>query len=157
MESFEFINGGIELLDNVKPLWNKLNNYHLEKTISFKKKFTNMTFEVRMNKVINDNNLKVNIDLIKDKIIDSYIGYCMSTVNNDLIGELSSIYIEKDYRKLGLGNELITKSLAWQNENNAKTKIIGVAVGNENALGFYEKYGFCKRTIILEQINKKME
>ncbi|SHJ76902.1 Acetyltransferase (GNAT) family protein [Clostridium cavendishii DSM 21758] len=157
MESFEFINGGIELLDNVKPLWNKLNNYHLEKTISFKKKFTNMTFEVRMNKVINDNNLKVNIDLIKDKIIDSYIGYCMSTVNNDLIGELSSIYIEKDYRKLGLGHELITKSLAWQNENNAKTKIIGVAVGNENALGFYEKYGFYKRTIILERINKELE
>lgn len=154
MEDFEFINGAIELLDDVKPLWERLSSHHEENSINFKEKFKKLTFENRINKLINDNNLKVNVDLIKDKTTGLYIGYCISTVNNSLVGELSSIYIEKEYRKVGLGHELITKSLAWQNDNNVKTKIIGVVAGNEKALGFYEKYGFCKRTIILEQINK---
>jgi hypothetical protein len=34
-------------------------------------------------------------------------------------------------------------------------KIIGVAVGNEEALGFYKKYGFYLRVMILKQIATK--
>jgi diamine N-acetyltransferase len=36
-------------------------------------------------------------------------------------------------------------------EHGAERKIIGVAVGNEEAFGFYEKFGFYPRVTILRQ------
>jgi len=33
-------------------------------------------------------------------------------------------------------------------------KILGLGVGNEEVLSFYQRYGFFPRTIILEQVNE---
>lgn len=152
MNNFEFINGSRELLDLVQPLWEKLNKHHETNSNYFSDKFRNLKFDVRKNKFINDENLEVRIDLIKDK--DLYIGYCISTINKDLTGEIDSLFVEKEYRKYGLGDKLMTTALRWLDSNGAKTKIIGVAEGNENVLEFYKKYGFHKRRVILEQINE---
>lgn len=48
----------------------------------------------------------------------------------------------------------MTRALQWLDDNKVKTKIIGVAEGNENVLDFYKKYGFYKRRIILEKIEE---
>ncbi|MPN24807.1 hypothetical protein SDC9_172209 [bioreactor metagenome] len=48
----------------------------------------------------------------------------------------------------------MTSALQWLADNKVKTKIIGVAEGNEKVLEFYERHGFYKRRIILEQIEK---
>ncbi len=154
MDDLEFVNGSRELLDLVQPLWEKLNKHHETSSTYFSDKFRNLKFEVRKNKFINDENLKVKIDLIKDKEKAIYIGYCISTIDKDLIGEIDSLFVEEEYRKYGLGDKLMNKSLEWLNSNQVKTKIIGVAEGNENALGFYKKYGFYRRRVILEQINE---
>ncbi|AGK96467.1 GNAT family N-acetyltransferase [Clostridium pasteurianum] len=154
MDNFEFINGSRELLDLVQPLWEKLNKHHKISSNYFSDKFRNFKFEVRKNKFINDKNLGVNIDLIKDKGKDLYIGYCISTSNKDLIGEIDSLFIEKEYRHYGLGDKLMKRALEWLNGNQVKTKIIGVVEGNENVLEFYKMYGFYKRKVILEQVNK---
>jgi ribosomal protein S18 acetylase RimI-like enzyme len=154
MDNFEFINGSRELLDLVQPLWEKLNKQHENNSNYFTDKFRNLKFEVRKNKFINDETLDVKIDLIKDKEKAVYIGYCISTINKDLIAEIESLFIEKDYRKYGLGSKLMNRSLEWLNSNQVKIKIIGVAEGNENVLEFYKKYGFYKKVTILEQINE---
>ncbi|KNF07515.1 acetyltransferase, GNAT family [Gottschalkia purinilytica] len=154
MDNFEFTNGNIELLDLVQPLWEKLNKHHKINSNYFSDKFKNLNFEVRKNQFINDKNLKLKVDLIKDKEKDLYIGYCISTINKDLIGEVDSLFIEKEYRKYGLGDKLMNRALEWLNINKVKTKIIGVAEGNESVLEFYKKYGFYKRRVILEQINE---
>lgn len=153
MNNFEFINGSRELLDLVQPLWEKLNIHHEGKSNYFSDKFRNFTFEARKNKFVKDKNLEVNMDLIKNKDTNLYIGYCISTINKDLIGEIDSLFVEKEYRKFGLGNKLMNRALEWLNSNQVKIKIIGVAEGNEDVLDFYKKYGFYKRRIILEQIN----
>lgn len=150
MEDFEFINGGIELVDLVQPQWEKLNKYHEGKSTYFAKRYKNFTFEVRKEKFIKQNILSVNIDLIKAS--NKYIGYCITTINNELTGEIDSLFISEEYRRLGLGDKLMTKALEWLDKNNAKEKLIGVAEGNENVLEFYKKYGFFKRMIILQQI-----
>lgn len=153
MSEFEFINGSIELLDLVQPLWEKLNKHHEINSNYFSDNFRNFKFEVRKNKFINNKDLEVKIDLIKDKEKDLYIGYCISTTNKNLIGEIDSLFVEDEYRHYGLGDKLINSALEWLNSNEVKTKIIGVAEGNENALGFYKRYGFYKRRVILEQVN----
>jgi ribosomal protein S18 acetylase RimI-like enzyme len=152
MGDFEFVNGGSELLNLVQPLWEKLNEHHKNKSSYFKGRYKNFKFEVRKDKFINNNTSAINVDLIKKSGI--YIGYCISTINKDSIGEIESLFIDNEYRKFGLGDKLMTRALNWLNINNVKTKIIGVAEGNENVFGFYEKYGFYKRMITLEQINK---
>jgi ribosomal protein S18 acetylase RimI-like enzyme len=154
MSNFEFINGSRELLDLVQPLWEKLNKHHEANSNNFSDRFRNLKFEVRKNKFINDKNLEVKIDLIKDKDKAIYIGYCISTINKELIGEIDSLFVEKEYRKYGLGDKLMNGALEWLNSNEVKMKVIGVAEGNENVLEFYKRYGFYKRRVILEQINE---
>lgn len=154
MNNLEFINGSRELLDLVQPLWEKLNKHHENNSNYFSDNFRNLNFEIRRNKFINDEKLEVKIDIIKDKENEIYIGYCISTINKDLIGEIDSLFVEKEYRKYGLGDKLMDRSLKWFNSNQVKTKITGVAEGNENVLEFYKRYGFYKRRVILEQINE---
>lgn len=154
MDDFEIISGSRELLNLVQPLWEKLNKYHETNSNYFKEKFRNFTFETRKNKFINDSSLKVRIDLIKDIGKGIYIGYCISTVDKALVGEIDSLFIEKEYRKFGLGDKLMENALEWLESHQVITKIIGVAEGNEGVLEFYKRYGFYKRRIILEQIKK---
>ncbi|MCB2291361.1 GNAT family N-acetyltransferase [Clostridium sp. CS001] len=154
MSNFEFVTGSIELLDIVQPLWEKLNKHHEVNSECFNSRFIDIKFEVRKSKFVNDNNLEVKVDLIKDKEKGLYIAYCISTVNKELVGEIDSIFVLKEYRKYGLGDKLMNRGLDWLDSKLVKTKIIGVAEGNENVLEFYKKYGFYKRRVILEQINE---
>ncbi len=151
MNNIAYISGGIELLDLIKPLWEKLNNHHRGNSNNFSHNYEKFTFELRKEKFYNKG-LKVNIDLVKDLDRETYIGYCISTINSDLVGEVDSLYLEKECRGQGIGEELMERALIYLNDNNSKKKIIGVAEGNEEVLNFYKKFKFYKRTIILEEI-----
>lgn len=94
MNKYEFIDGSIELIDYVKPLWEKLNEHHKINSNYFDYRFSKFKFNDRENKFINDNNIDVKIDLIKDTERDLYIGYCISTIYKDLVGEIDSLFIE---------------------------------------------------------------
>ncbi|SHH60132.1 Acetyltransferase (GNAT) family protein [Caloranaerobacter azorensis DSM 13643] len=95
------------------------------------------------------------VEIARDVEKNVNIGYCISTINDRNIGEIESLYIEPDYRKLGIGNEFMRNALDWMDLNNVKSICIGVSVGNEEVLSFYKKYGFFPKTIILEQVNNK--
>jgi ribosomal protein S18 acetylase RimI-like enzyme len=153
MNNIEYIHGEKDLLYLVQPLWEKLNKHHETNSIYFTNRFRTFTFEARKSKFVNDKDLKIKIDLVKDKNKNSYIAYCISTVNKELTGEIDSLYVDEEYRKLGIGDKLMVRAISWLNDNKVKVKIIGVAAGNENVLEFYKKYGFFKRTIVLEQIS----
>jgi diamine N-acetyltransferase len=154
MNKIDFITGGAELLENVQPLWEKLNKHHQVNSKHFPDKFRNLTFDLRKKKLINDINTELRVDLVKDPENHAFVGYCISTVTIDSVGEIDSLYIEPEYRKFGIGDKLMSKSLEWLDSKNVKTKIIGVAEGNEQAFDFYKKYGFYERRTILEQIKK---
>ncbi|MCQ1531602.1 GNAT family N-acetyltransferase [Lutispora saccharofermentans] len=154
MNRFEFMSGGKELLGFVKPLWEKLNKHHEIKSENFSDKYRNFKFEERKSKFDSYDNSSIKVDLIKDSENDIYIGYCISTINEKSEGEIDSIFVDGECRKFGLGDRLMGRALEWLDCNNAKKKIIGVAEGNEEVLSFYKKYGFYKRTVILEQRNE---
>ncbi|MGE5628385.1 MAG: GNAT family N-acetyltransferase [Solirubrobacterales bacterium] len=154
MNNFEFVTGSIELLDFVQPLWEKLINHHEVNSKYFQNSFVNLKFKGRKNKFVNDSNLEVKIDLIKDIDKNLFIGYCISTVTKELIGEIDSLFVEKEYRKYGCGDKLMNRALDWMDNKKVIKKIIVVAEGNENVLEFYKRFGFYKRKVILEQINE---
>ena len=151
MSFIEYVHGSKELLDVVKPLWVKLNAHHKDNSKYFADRFKDLTFETRKTKFLSDSTLKVRVDIVKDNVNNLLIGYCISTINKEQIGEIDSLYIETEYRKFGIGDELMKRALEWMNESKTKAKIIVVAEGNETVLDFYKRYGFYKRRIILEQ------
>ena len=151
MKSYRYLNGGQELLDSVEPLWKLLNEYHKMKSIDFKNLYENFTYDERKNKLLTSK--VINIDIAID-CFENYIGYCISTISQDLIGEVDSLFVKEEARKYGIGDELIRRALEWLESNNVKKKIITVASGNENVINFYNKYGFKKRRIVLELVEE---
>lgn len=152
MDNLEFVTGSKELIDLIQLLWEKLNKHHEVNSINFSDKYKNNTFEKRKGKFLSDKTSKVKVDLIRDIEKDLYVGYCVSTVDVDLVGEIDSLFIEEEYRKYGLGDKLMQRAIEWLDFNKVKSKILCVVEGNENVLEFYKKHGFYKRTIVLEKI-----
>ena len=91
------------------------------------------------------------MDIAQDEEIEKIIGYCTSSISDELFGEVDSIYPDEKYRSFGICDELMKRALDWMGEKGVKNRRIIVAVGNEELLQFYEKYGFFPRHIILEQ------
>lgn len=146
-----YIIGKEEFLNDVKPLWEKLNNHHKSKTLFFHSKFENFTFEKRMEALLKDD-IKINIVLARNEESKMNIGYCIATKNNEGVGEIQSIFIDDDFRGCNIGEKLMEESLNFLECENAEKILIGVSGGNEEVINFYEKFGFRKRTTILERV-----
>lgn len=152
VRTIDYITGGSELLEFVRPLWNLLNEHHQINSMYFSDRYRNFDFDTRKKKFMTDTNKELRIDLVKDVERQVFVGYCISTVTIDSVGEIDSLYIEPDYRKFGIGHQLMELALEWLESKHVKTKIIGVAEGNDRVFDFYSRYGFYKKTTILEQV-----
>lgn len=150
MSGIFYLTGNEKLLDEIKELWEGLNLIHLEKSSNFKNHYAANTFEKRKEVLLSKANKgSIFVVLAQDK--QKNIGYCVSTVN-DGVGEIESIFIHSSYRKLGIGNQLMQKSLDWIEKNHPKKVIVTVSVGNEEAFSFYQRFGLYPRVTQLEMI-----
>ena len=139
-------------IDIIKPLWDKLRDYHQNLSTNFPERYGAMKFEDRKEEILKKSqNGTLKIDIAKDKNTGCYIGYCISSISDENIGEVDSIYLDKKYRSSGIGSNLMERALNWMDKNEVKTKKIVVAMGNEDLLSFYEHYNFFPRHLILEQ------
>ena len=139
----------IKEIDIIKPLWEELNSMHKGKSIHFSDDFANFSFEKRKQTLIQKDKLLILICKKKDN--NQIIGYCISSITNNIEGEIDSIYIKPLYRKQHLGSILIKKSMEWFAKEDISNIEILVAHGNEEVLPFYEKFGFYPRTYKLKQ------
>lgn len=138
----------------IEPLWEKLRRHHQDKSKHFKKRYRLFSFEERMQDLFG----KVRGDLVRILVArepekNGIVGYCIASVDYLGGGEIDSLFVEAKFRKAGVGKELVRQSLTWlkkQKVPGGKTKIV-VAVGNEEALGFYRKLGFIESKYILEE------
>ena len=129
-------------IEIIKPLWEQLNSIHLDKSIYFKKKFKNHTFDKRMESIYKKAQKGImKLDILLDNDTGNYIGYCLSSIEDNL-GEIESIYIENQYRKFRLGDKLMMNALTWFESNTITNIQINVVYANDEALPFYERYGF---------------
>lgn len=129
-------------INTIKPLWEKLNLIHLEKSVYFKSKYETFTFEKRISSVSEKvENGKIKLDTLIDVEKGKCIGYCLSSIEEDS-GEIESIFIEEEYRKFKLGDKLMKSALNWFETNKIEKIEICVVYANDDALTFYERYGF---------------
>ena len=73
------------------------------------------------------------------------VGYIYCYVNNESIGILDALYIEKEYRGLGIATKLIELAINWLKDEKL-VKLIEISVMDKNKLAkkLYKKLGFQK-------------
>lgn len=147
----KYVKGGIELLNEIKPLWKALNIHHQEKSANFTDQLCSNTFESRHAKFEN-NELKVFIEIAKVEEFEEAIGYSISSIDKENMGELDSLYVDIQYRRLDIGNRLMSDAMCWFKDNRTKANRLKVAEGNEGVIEFYKKYGFETRFYVLENV-----
>jgi diamine N-acetyltransferase len=141
----------LEEIDQIKLLWEKLRSHHHERARDFKKDFEKKTFAERK-KGLSIGKKAIKILVAQESNLAPIVGYCIASISEENLGEVDSIYIDERYRSLGIGKELMNRSFEWFTQNGIQDVTISVALGNEEALPFYAKFGFAPRTYIL---NKK--
>jgi len=152
----EFVEGNQDLLDWISPLWTKLNAYHRRNTHQFVAYYSQLTFQKRKTVLLaKAQNGMLRVDLVRLKEEDDYIAYSVTTISSTNEGEIDSLYVAEPYRKNGLGEALMQRALVWLDRHRVKIKRVTVAAGNEEAFGFYQRYGFFPKLTTLEQIDQK--
>lgn len=130
----------------IKTLWENLNAHHLSRSTHFKDHFSKFTFEKRME------------GLKKRDHFTAYVaeddgesgGYCIATVDG-LIGEIDSLFVNEPYRGKGVGEKLMSLALEWLEWQECETIKVSIAEGNENVLGFYRRFGFAERLVVMQR------
>jgi len=155
MPEIRYISGGEELLDRIKPLWEKLNHHHQICSVDFKRWYRQFTFEMRKSMITEKSRGDdILVDLAQIAGENEIIGYCLSTIipkNSGLEGEVDSIFVDEEYRGLHIGEELFSRTLRWFDRRKVDFRRLLVATGNEEVLEFYRKFDFYPRVIVLEQ------
>jgi diamine N-acetyltransferase len=156
MKNIKFRESDHVNLDLIQPLWEKLNEHHLRQDSDFRDHYENFTFPERKEALLKKSTGgSMFVCLAEDKKRGILVGYSVITISPENQGEIDSIYVEDDYRLLGIGDELIKRSLQWMDRKGVKTKKVVVAASNQDAASFYERYGFRTRSITLEQASDK--
>ena len=130
----------------IKHLWEALNEIHLKDSIHFKDHFKKFTFEERCKGFVTMAPEKIQISVLFDE--GKPVGYCISAVKGNR-GEIESLFIEKEYRKMGYGNDLVERGIAWLKSKSCEIIEVSVASGHESVFGFYEDFGFYPRMTTL--------
>ena len=149
----KYSSGSIEFLDTIQLLWENLNQHHGLVSLYFKEDFRNNSFEQRKARLSDRyKDGKLRIDLACHNV--DLIGYCISGIREESVGEIESIFIVEEYRGLGVGDTLMQHALDWLDGQGVTLKVIDVAVGNERAYQFYARFGFYPRVTTLRQIGE---
>lgn len=141
-------------LDFIEPLWHKLNEHHRMRSSHFKGHFNRMTWGKRKSDLLDKSqNGGLLINVAKES--NTLIGYCVSTISGDNVGEIESIFIVEQYRRRGIGDYFMKRALEWMEKNAVIRKKVAVVAGNEEAFGFYERYGFYPKASILVRVGQE--
>lgn len=152
MTSIEYQTTDITGIELIRPLWIQLNEHHHANVGAFREVYRGWTFDDRkayFEKAASQGSLRIDLAFDPGKV--RYSGYCVSSRSGEMTGEIESIYVEVPYRLHGIGTALMTRALAWLDDNGPTRKRVSVAAGNEEILPFYRKFGFYPRMTVLEQ------
>jgi ribosomal protein S18 acetylase RimI-like enzyme len=136
-------------------MWEELNRYHCDRSQHFKEHYLAMTWQKRkytlLKKTVGG---AMQVEIAVEETSGRKVGYIVSTVNSEKIGEVESIYVNENYRGMGIGDQLMRDALDWMGQTGAISKQVEVSVGNEVAWGFYGGYGFLPRKTLLKQVKR---
>ena len=154
MKQTQFIEGGTKLLPAVAPLWKKLTRHHAGISLFFSDQFMSMQWPERRADLREKARLgKLHIVLVRTAPKGACVGYCVGAINQKGHAEIESLFVAEKFRKQGIGSALVQKMIDWFGREKAESMMVNVAVGNEDAFGFYRQWGFYPRVTALVRKN----
>lgn len=133
-------------IKGIKTLWENLNAHHLSRSTKFKEHFSKLTFEKRMESLKKRDRL---IGYVAEENGET-VGYCIATVDGR-VGEIDSIFVDEPHRGKGVGETMMSLALEWLKGQKCETIKVSIAEGNEDVLGFYRRFGFAERFIVMQK------
>jgi diamine N-acetyltransferase len=147
---FVYRDVAIERIDEIRPLWEELNAYHLQLSPHFADEVGRRTFEFRKREILAKTQTgKVRIELAAAGPDGADVAYCIATVSADGVAEVDSIFVAARFRGCGIGTELMQRALAWFRAAGATSTVVSVMHGNDEAVAFYRRFGFHPRAVLL--------
>ena len=94
-----------------------------------------------------------NSSILESEIKNPFSQYIIAKINKEIVGfagvidtvdqlEITNIVVRKDFRKKGIGNELLTELIKLAKENGKEKITLDVNNTNLAAIKLYEKNGF---------------
>ena len=94
-----------------------------------------------------------NSSILESEIKNPFSQYIIAKINREIVGfagvidtvdqlEITNIVVRKDFRKKGIGNELLTELIILSKENGKEKITLEVNNTNLAAIKLYEKNGF---------------
>lgn len=152
MKNCEYFCGGAEFLDEIEPLWKKLNVLHSNVSPHFSERSATYPFTIRKQGFIEKTKQgSLRVEVAKTKANQQLIAYCVSTITQDRTGEIDTIFVEEECRGEGIADQLMRNALAWMDQEQVKAKVLVVLWGNEKVYSFYKRYGFFPLSTTLMQ------
>ena len=142
-----------EGIDIIAPLWEKLNEHHGGISRHFSFDYPRRTWENRKKELLSEA-ADLRVDLATEISTGLLVGYCVSSITDDSLGEIESIFVESDYRRHGIGDILINKALQWLKSIQSEKIIVQIIVDNIEVYSFYERYGFYPRSTIYMKMDE---
>ncbi len=143
------VSGQQELLSSIAPLWQELNRHHGSLSPHFTAFYREFTFDQRMASIAR-HAVKLRLFLALPEAKSPPLGFGISSIDAQGVGEIDSLYVQLNSRGQGLGSRLIEAMHAWFASENIVTRRVTVAAGNENAFSIYTKYGYALRMHLLQ-------
>ncbi len=143
-------------LSKLGPLLEALNLHHQRVTIGWKEYFGRFTFQERCRRLTRTGK-ELRIDVVRAADEGRVVGYCISSVSAQRRGEIESLYVAPECRQRGAATVLMVRALKWIESAGISDITIRVAVGNEEVLPFYRRFGFQPRTYHLERLPAQPE
>lgn len=135
---------GKERLEQIKPLWWKLRDYHRQVSAHFPQDFETDNYTVRKEKLMKKEALQVLLAYDNQTLV----GYLLASYDAGT-ATIESLYVDENYRGQAIGDGLMLASIKWLESFEPEVLQVSVAYGNQ-VMSFYEKFGFLPRSIILK-------
>ena len=133
-------------IDNIKPMWIKLVEFHSDKQFIFK---SSPDFR---DKVVDDIKLfmgKPNVAFFVVEQDKKLVGFSSATISQrpsvfaiKSKGYIGDTYVDEELRGQGIGTNLISTTIDWLKKQGAQFVDLQVMSSNETGRKFWEKSGF---------------
>ena len=141
--------------DVIRPLWERLNQYHAALPSPFAPEIASRTFETRLKALRHKaGSGSLRIEIASPAMDQPPIGYCITSLSPDGVGEVDSLYVDQANRRLGIASTLMRSALEWLRGSGAISERVVVLCENDEAVAFYRRFGFHPRNIELERRSK---
>jgi ribosomal protein S18 acetylase RimI-like enzyme len=149
----EYVYGGMELFEETIPLRLKLLEYHSRLSRHFASCYSPARIEGTKPFLAECSGRGcLQIVLAKHAPTARNVGFCISTLKVENVGQIFAICVDDEFKNRGIGTALSARALAWLRSRHPKHLEVPILYENTRVRSFYERLGFMPETIILREV-----